>query len=97
MSGSEKFFGALKDDGQLLGAQCDRCALTYIPPRTYCERCLSRLTSWVAVNGTGQIHTFCVSSYGFDGACLVVPDVVGLITIEATHGGIVHRIGEIDP
>ena len=42
----ERFFRALKDDGELMGSYCPDCDHTYVPATVFCERCLGELTDW---------------------------------------------------
>ena len=93
----ERFFRELKDQGRLLGTHCAACALTYVPPHIYCERCFSALSEWVPVSGRGEVHTFTVSHYDLEGRRLEQPEVLALVRLESAHGGLVHRLGEVEP
>lgn len=93
----ERFFRALKEQGKLFGAHCPKCDLTYVPPRLYCERCFAALEEWRELSGRGTIHTFTLAHIGLDGKELDSPEIYAFVTLDGAHGGLVHRIGEIEP
>jgi uncharacterized OB-fold protein len=90
----ERFFRALKDEGQILGSYCPECDHTYVPATVFCERCLGELTDWEDVGLIGELHTFTMMFVGYDGAELDEPELVGFVSFG--DGGIVHRI-DADP
>jgi len=93
----ERFFAALRDEGKLLATRCEKCGVTYMPPRVYCERCFSRLETWVEAKRTGVVETFTVVHEDRDGEPLPEPEIVAFIKIDGTDGGLIHRIGEAKP
>ncbi len=93
----ERFFREIKDNGRIMGAKCDKCNLVYLPPRIYCERCFSELTEWVEIPNKGVVHTFSVSYVDLDGNRLSQPVIIALVKFDGIHGGLVHRLGEIEP
>ena len=93
----EKFLRAIKDDGAIKGAVCPKCDLTYVPPTMYCERCFSELKDWVDVGTIGTVHTYTVLRVSLDDTRLDEPQILALITMGEAHGGLVHRIGEVNP
>jgi uncharacterized OB-fold protein len=93
----ERFLRAIKDQGVLLGTVCPACDLTYVPPTMYCERCFGQLDEWVEVGTRGSVYTYTVLTRSLADTSLEQPEVLGLIQFDGAHGGIVHRLGEIDP
>jgi uncharacterized OB-fold protein len=91
----ERFFRALKDEGKIYGAHCPKCERTYVPATLFCERCLSELDEWVDLGIQGKVHTFTLLYENYDGSPRTEPELVALI--EFGDGGIVHRLGGIDP
>lgn len=89
----ERFFRALKDEGTIYGAHCERCDITYVPARVFCERCLSELQDWVDVGLTGEVFTFSFLYRNLDGTPREEPEIVALVRI--ADGGLVHRLGEV--
>jgi len=93
----ERFFREIKDNGRIMGARCERCNLTYVPPRIYCERCFSELKEWLAVGGRGIVHTYTVAYFDLEGARLPEPVIVAMVQFDGVYGGLVHRLGEVRP
>lgn len=95
----ERFFRALKDEGQILGTRCTDCDVMYVPGRLYCERCFAHLDeeAWFDAGTLGNVHTFTVMHIGLDGASLETPRILAFIEIGDTDGGLVHDLSKVDP
>ncbi len=94
----EKFFRAIKDKGQFLGTRCEKCDLVYVPPRIYCEECMARLeNNYLEVSKKGVVHTFTLCYEDVNGKRLDKPQLVAMINLEETDGGLVHFLGEVEP
>lgn len=93
--GGERFFRAIKDKGEILGTHCPRCERTYVPGTIFCERCLGKLDEWIDVGTTGQVHTFTLLYENYDGTEREEPEIIAFVSMG--DGGIVHRLGDIDP
>jgi uncharacterized protein len=91
----EKFYRAIKDHSQILGAFCPKCNRTYIPPSIFCERCFEELTEWVDVGVIGELHTFTLLYENMEGSPQEKPQVIGFIKLG--DGGLIHYLGEINP
>jgi uncharacterized OB-fold protein len=92
----EKFFREIIN-GKIFGARCDPCNITYVPPRTYCEKCFARLEDhYVDVGTKGTVHTFTQCHETYDGRKKDPPSIVAMIRIDGTQGGLVHWIGGTD-
>lgn len=92
----ERFFRAMMN-GRISGAKCDSCNLTYVPPKTFCEKCFARLEDhYVDVGIKGTVYTFTECHETYDGRRRDKPSIVAMIRIEGTKGGLVHWLGETD-
>ncbi len=91
----EKFFRTIKDEGHILGTHCPECDITYVPAAAFCERCLGKLEEWVDVGTIGDIVTYTFIYVGLDGKPLDKPEMIAFIRLG--DGGIIHRLGEIEP
>lgn len=91
----ERFFRALKDEGKILGARCDRCQVSYVPARQFCERCMAELEDWHDAGTQGEVHAFTRLAVDLDGSPRSQPELIAFVRIE--DGGLVHRLGEVDP
>jgi uncharacterized OB-fold protein len=81
--------------GKLLGRHCRTCGRTLVPPRMFCEQCFRLTDGWVEVPDTGTVNTFSVCYVTWDMQPLTVPELPAVI--ELGDGGILHKLGEIDP
>lgn len=93
----EKFFRAIKDRGMIMGAVCPACNVTYLPPAMYCERCFAELEEWVELGTEGTVHTYTAVEVSLENKPLEEPQVLALIKWDGVHGGLVHRLGEVEP
>jgi uncharacterized OB-fold protein len=90
----ERFLREIKDNGRLVASRCPHCNLNYLPPRIYCERCMSRLEEYVKIDNSGIVETFTQCFQDADGKDLPEPVIVALVRFPSAHGGIVHRVKE---
>jgi uncharacterized OB-fold protein len=90
----ERFFRSIKDEGVILGSVCERCAVTYVPARQFCERCFDELEDWIDVGKNGEVHTFTLLFDDLDGTPREEPMVIAFVKME--DGGFVHKLEEID-
>lgn len=93
----ERFFREIKDNARLMGTRCPSCSITYVPPRLYCERCFAKLEDWVKVEPTGTVHTYTVLHLALDGSPLKESEILAFIGLDGSDGGLVHRLGEVEP
>jgi hypothetical protein len=88
----EKFFREIKENAGLIASRCLKCGLNYLPPRIYCERCLSRLEEYVPVENVGVVSAFTSCRYDSEGKELHEPVTLALVRFPSAHGGLVHRV-----
>jgi hypothetical protein len=93
----ERFFKEIKENGRIMGTRCKRCNLTYVPPRIYCERCFEKLGEWIEVSPRGTVYTFTIAHIDINGSKLEQPTIYAVIKIHGANGGLVHKIGEVNP
>lgn len=93
----QKFLAALRDEGKILGARCEKCGYTYVPARMYCERCFAPLPEdqWTTVGPGGTLVSFTVVHLDLDGQPLAAPRTLGLIRLDGADGTLVHDLGEL--
>ena len=102
----QRFFSHIEKKGQLLGARCEACGVTYVPPSIYCERCLARIEDcFVELEPRGTVHAVTVCHEGyvdtFNGGCDAIEEKFSAISLGETvcgeggvylAGGIPRRI-----
>jgi len=92
----EKFLREIKDNGRLVAAGCQECQLNYLPPRIYCERCMSKLEEYVQIENAGIIESYTVCTQDREGKQLPEPVNVAFVRFPSAHGGLIHRTnGEV--
>ena len=93
----QRFFTALRDEKVILASYCSRCASRFLIPKIYCERCFVETPEWSPVKGPGYVKTFTLVLRNLDEENLSEPVAAAVIGWEGVRGGIVHRIGGMDP
>lgn len=93
----QRFFSSLRDEKVILASNCSGCASRFLLPKIYCERCFVDTPDWSPVTGTGYVKTFTLVHRNLDEENLSEPVVAAVIGWEGVRGGIVHRIGGMDP
>jgi uncharacterized OB-fold protein len=93
----QRFFTQIRDKGNLLGARCDDCGVTYVPPAIFCEKCFARLEdSFVELPAKGTVHAVTVCHETYDGTRKDEPSLVAMIRIDGTESGLLHWLGGVD-
>ena len=93
----EKFFKELKENARIMGTKCKKCGCVYVPPRLFCERCFEKLDDWLEVSTKVKVHTYTIAHIDTDGSRLKDPMVWAMVKIDGVHGGLVHKLGDINP
>ena len=93
----ERFYIALRDEEKLLATRCEKCNITFMPPRLYCDQCFAELTNFFEVPSSGTIESYTITYFDRDGAPLDEPEVLAFVKIDKTGGGLIHRIDELKP
>ncbi|HSG43959.1 MAG TPA: Zn-ribbon domain-containing OB-fold protein [Anaerolineales bacterium] len=92
--------------GVILGSRCDHCHKIVVPPRTVCEWCFNPMNEFVPVKDTGTINTFSLCYVTWDVKRITEPEIPAVIMLDGASelsessvimGGIMHKIGEVDP
>ena len=92
----ENFLREIKDNGRLVATRCNNCQLNYLPPRIYCERCMSKLEEYVQIENVGVIQSYTVCTQDNEGKQLAEPVNVAFVRFTSAHGGLIHRTsGEV--
>ena len=92
-----KFFHELKENGKIVASSCKKCGKTELPPKAFCVDCFDTEIEYVEVELPGFVYTYSVSFYDLDGSKLEKPIIWALIAFEEAEGGIIHRLGEVEP
>jgi len=84
----ERFLRGLAE-GKLIGGRCDKCGVTFVPPKTYCVYCFSRATSFLEIAPVGTVVA--ISATADDGN---EPRGTrfAFVQFDGVTGGLVHRL-----
>ncbi|MFQ5891447.1 MAG: Zn-ribbon domain-containing OB-fold protein [Candidatus Methanofastidiosia archaeon] len=92
----ERFFEEMRENARILGRKCKKCDIIYVPPRIFCERCFERLEEWVSLENRGKILTYTISYIDMNDEKLEEPIIIAFVKFDYVHGGLVHRVSEVD-
>jgi uncharacterized protein len=92
------YLAAMKE-GIILGAYCQTCRKTVVPPRLVCEWCFRPMEHYVPLSDTGRIMTFSLCYVTWDVQRVKEPLIPAVIEIDGASPkhGIMHLIGEVEP
>jgi uncharacterized OB-fold protein len=93
-----RFLAAIRDKRQILAVKCKRCNLVYVPPRSVCGRCMSRLEDWVELKGRGTVETYTTVHYRepYHPVPVTGPIHYAVIRLEGADTGLAHMLGEVE-
>jgi len=94
--GNTAFFEALRDRGVFLGSRCDDCAVTYVPARIFCERCLAELEPGEECGPDGELVSWTVARVDVDDRRLDQPVTYGLVRLDGADTVFLHRLIDVD-
>ncbi|MEM2983051.1 MAG: Zn-ribbon domain-containing OB-fold protein, partial [Candidatus Bathyarchaeia archaeon] len=94
---ASRFFREIRDNGRFLGTICERCNLTYVPPRNTCPRCFSVLERWNEVGPEGVLETWTVTEYPLKVHPVKEPIIYAVIKLDGASTGFVHIVGDVSP
>lgn len=89
---ASKFFIALRDEKKILGARCDYCSMTFVPPRKTCPRCGAAEMKWADVAACGTVLAYTVVRRQMAAMPKKTPVVYALIKLDGAETGMLHMI-----
>jgi uncharacterized OB-fold protein len=89
-----QFMKGLKD-GKILATRCSKSGLTYLPPRSYCERSFARCDSWVEAGHEGVIEASTIVVRGFEGK-RPPPVAIAFVRLDGVDSAIGNYVDGID-
>ncbi len=88
------FMAGLKQ-GKILATHCSKSGLTYLPPRSYCERTFERCDAWVEAGLEGVIETSTIVVRGFEGK-RKPPVAIAFVRLDGTDSAIGNYVDGLD-
>ncbi len=89
-----RFMAGLKD-GKILATRCSKSGLTYLPPRSYCERTFEPCDGWVEAGLEGVIETSTVVVRGFEGK-RKPPVAIAFVRLDGIDSAIGNYVDDLD-
>lgn len=89
-----KFMDGLKE-GKILATRCSKSALTYLPPRAFCEQSFEPCDSWVEAGMSGVIEQSTIVVRGYEGK-RKAPQAVAFVRLDGVDSAIANYIDGLD-
>lgn len=89
-----KFMQGLKD-GKILATKCSKSGLTYLPPRSFCERSFEPCDSWVEAGEEGVIEASTIVVRGFEGK-RKPPVAIAFVRLDGMDSAIGNYVDDVD-
>jgi len=89
-----RFMAGLKE-GKILATRCSKSGLTYLPPRSYCERSFEKCDAWVEAGLEGVIEASTIVVRGFEGK-RKPPVAIAFVRLEGTDSAIGNYVDGLD-
>ena len=87
-----RFLIELRDNKSIMGVRCPVCNRVYVPPKSTCIRCFSKLDEWVEVSNKGTLTTYAVVYQPEPLHPVEPPFIYGIVQLDGADTGIVHFI-----
>ncbi|GAA4025156.1 Zn-ribbon domain-containing OB-fold protein [Streptomyces plumbiresistens] len=89
-----QFFDGLRE-GRLLASHCSASEMSYLPPRSYCERSFERCDGWKEAGSEGTIEASTIVVRGFEGK-RPTPVAVAFVRLDGVDSAIANYVDGID-
>jgi uncharacterized OB-fold protein len=89
-----RFLKGLKE-GKILATRCSKSGLTYLPPRSYCERSFEKCDSFVEAGTEGTIEASTIVVRGFEGK-RKPPVAIAFVRLDGTDSAIGNYVDDLD-
>ncbi|UUZ74385.1 OB-fold domain-containing protein [Polaromonas sp. P1(28)-13] len=89
-----RFMDGLKE-GKILATRCSKSALTYLPPRAFCEQSFEPCDSWVEAGLSGVIEQSTIVVRGYEGK-RKAPQAVAFVRLDGVDSAIANYVDGVD-
>jgi len=93
----ERFFREILEGERFVGSKCPSCGCVYIPPKIYCEECFVEIEEYVTLPLQGEVYSYTILHEDLDENRMKEPVILAFITFPGAQGGIIHKLGELNP
>ncbi len=92
-----RFLTTLRDDRKILGCRCSGCGKVFMPPRSSCEVCFSKIEEWVEVGPAGTVTSWTVVRYKEPHLPEKPPYILALIRLDGADTSLAHIVKGVKP
>lgn len=89
-----KFMNGLRE-GRILATRCTKSGMTYLPPRSYCERSFEPCDAWVEAGMQGVIEASTIVVRGFEGK-RPAPVAIAYVRLDGVDSAIANYIDGVE-
>lgn len=89
------FFNALRDEAQIYGTSCPKCARVLVPARSFCDACFVATQGWVKTGPSGVLEIFTIVDAQFPGLP-PPPFVIGYVTLDGADTALLNYVRGVD-
>lgn len=89
-----RFLAGIREK-RLLATRCAQTAITYLPPRAYCERSFAPCDEWVEAGTEGVVEASTVVTRGFDGGP-EAPYAIAFVRLDGVDTAIANYVRGLD-
>ena len=81
--------------GKILATHCSKSGLTYVPPRSFCERSFEPCDGWVEAGHEGVVETSTIVMRGFEGS-RKAPVAIAFVRLDGTDSAIANYVDGLE-
>lgn len=89
-----KFMDGLRE-GKILATRCSKSGMTYLPPRSFCERSFEPCDGWVEAGNEGVIEASTIVVRGFEGK-RKAPVAIAFVRLDGMDSAIGNYVDDLD-
>ena len=78
---------------RIMGTRCNQCSRVLVPARGFCSRCFKDIDDWVQVEDKGNLRTWVLINFPYEGQPKEPPYIIGVIDLTGADNGFSHFIG----
>ncbi len=94
---NSKFLTTLRDEKKIMACRCPTCGKVFMPPRSSCEVCFTKIEDWIQVGPAGEVTSWTVVRYSEPHLPVKPPYILALIKLDGADTALAHIIMGIKP
>jgi uncharacterized OB-fold protein len=94
---NSRFLTTLRDEKKIMACRCPTCGKVFMPPRSSCEVCFTRIEERVQVGPAGVVTSWTVVRYSEPHLPDRPPYILALIKLDGADTALAHIIKRVKP